>query len=78
MTAGVVIAVLGMVAMCTGGRITSNRIRQHHGSDIFRSKAATHATAGTGVVPRWVSSLTLAGWAGLIVGVIVVIASAFG
>lgn len=71
-------AVLGLVAMFTGGRITSNRIRQQHGSDIFRSRAATHATAGTGVVPRWVSSLTLAGWACLIVGVIVVIANALG
>ena len=72
MATGFTIAVIGVIAMFTGGRITSVLIRRAHGSGIFASKQRTHATAGTGVVPPWVSLLTLAGWALLIVGVIVV------
>lgn len=76
MAAGITIAVLGIVAMFTGGRITSVRIRQAHGADIFASKQQTHATAGTGIVPPWVSLLTLAGWVLLAIGIVVVMVAA--
>ena len=71
MATGITIAIIGIVAMFTGGRITSVLIRRTHGPDIFASKERTHATTGTGVVPPWVSLLTLAGWALLAIGVIV-------
>lgn len=62
--------------MLTGSRVTSVLIRKAHGPDIFASKQRTHATAGTGVVPPWVSLLTLVGWALLAIGLIVVAVAA--
>ena len=76
MSAGFVIAGIGLVALLIGGRISSSRVRKRHGSEVFRSKAATHSTAGTGTVPVGVSLLTLSGWGLLVVGIVVLVAAA--
>lgn len=71
MVLGVVLLVVGLVAIATGSAVTRRRLVEHFGS---AEPEVLEQAEGTGVVPLWVTGLVLGGWAvalaGLAVGLV--------
>lgn len=63
---GWVFVIAGVALVLTGGLLTRARVRRAFGEvDEFSMKIAQ----GSGVVPKWVSLLVLAGWPVALIGV---------
>jgi hypothetical protein len=71
---GLLIAAVGVVAVVAGGALTKARIRSTFGT---LNTGSVKASEGTGVVPSWISTLVLAGYAAVAIGLVVAVISAF-
>lgn len=73
MTFGIVCLVAGAFLALVGSSKSARRIKQTHG-DV--NPYSVKMSEGTGVVPWWLSFVVLIGYAAIVVGAIVLIASA--
>lgn len=74
---GVVLIIAGIVLVIVSGKITRRYFKHRlplDGLSNHDKADLMEASAGTGVVPSWVSLLNLVGWAIGVIGVIVLLA----
>ena len=73
MTLGTVCLVAGIVLALFGSLRSARRVKHAHGGV---NSYSVKMSEGTGVVPWWLSLVVLVGYAAMVVGAVVLIASA--
>ena len=73
MTAMLIVLIVGVLLIATGGGLSKRRIKSTFGN---MDSTSIELSEGTGVIPKWVSMLVLLGWLGVVVGVVGVIIAA--
>ena len=70
MSAGLLLAILGVLLVVWSSRVTANRIKQTFGTIDSHT---TKLSEGTGVVPAWISLVGLVGYLAGLAGLVIVV-----
>ena len=73
MVTGIVVVVVGLVLIATGSSLTRSRLRAEYGR---ADESVLDAAEEAGLLPWWITTMVLGGWALVVLGVVLIVVAA--